>query len=95
MGRTVLSFTQVIHREKESWSKFRRALRREDQGVFDVLFEKAKLHTAAGAYLSRPSPMEVMFLSMLLEHQKALDRLEAEVRRLETRLEELTNESAR
>ena len=47
MGRTVLSFTQELSREEESWKGFRRALRRVDRELFDELFAAARYHTAA------------------------------------------------
>ena len=72
MGRTVLPFSQVLEREYEEWKKFRRALRKEDQEAFDRLFDRAKLHVHAAAYASHPWPMESIFLSICLEHEKLL-----------------------
>jgi len=72
MGRTVLPFSQVLAREYEEWKKFRRALRKEDQEAFDRLFDRAKLHVHAAAYASHPWPMESIFLSICLEHEKLL-----------------------
>jgi hypothetical protein len=83
MGRTVIPYTQIVDEERRRWQKFRRALRREDQPHFDRLFELARLHTQAGVYASQPWPMEVILMSMLLEHQKALAALEERLRRLE------------
>jgi hypothetical protein len=77
MGRTVLPFNQVLEQEFASWAKFRRALRKEDQEAFDALFGAAKYHVAAASYASRLNPLEAIFLSILLEHQKALDDLKA------------------
>ena len=65
-------------------AEFRRALRREDQSHLDRrLFESARLHLQAGVYASNPWPMESVFLSMLLEHQKALSALQLRLQRLE------------
>ncbi len=72
MGRTVLPYSQVLEREYQDWKKFRRGLRREDQLVLDRLFDLARLHTQAGAYASRPWPMETILISILLEQEKAL-----------------------
>ncbi len=47
MGRTIAPFSQVLENEFAGWSKFRRALRREDQEAFDGLFAAAKYHCAA------------------------------------------------
>ena len=77
MGRTVLPFNQVLEQEFRSWAKFRRALRKEDQEAFDALFGAAKYHVAAASYASQLNPLEAIFLSILLEHQKALDALKA------------------
>ena len=41
MGRTVPTFTMVLQQEIDSWGKFRRGLRREDQEALDELFRAA------------------------------------------------------
>jgi hypothetical protein len=86
MGRTVLPYSQVWEEERQRWQKFRRALRREDQVHLDRLFELARLHLQAGVYASQPWPLESLFLSMLLEHQKALKALEKCLRLLEAQI---------
>lgn len=83
MGRTVAPFSQVLEAELESWSKFRRALRREDQEAFDRLFAAAKYHLAAMVYASRLTPLEAILMGILVEHQKALAQLKARVQELE------------
>ncbi len=83
MGRTVLPYSHVWEEERQRWLKFRRALRREDQAHFDRLFELARLHLQAGVYASNPWPLEVLLLSMLREHEKALSALEERLRSLE------------
>lgn len=75
MGRTLTTFTQLVQREIAAWRRYRRALRAEDQQALDDLFAAARRHSAAGAYLARDTPFEVMLLSMLLEHQKQIHRL--------------------
>ena len=86
MGRTVLSATQVVLAEQGSWSKFRRVLRKEDQEALDALFEAARYHAAALSYASKPTPLEPVLISMLIEHQKIIQALEAKVKRLEEML---------
>ncbi|HEX7395391.1 MAG TPA: hypothetical protein VF313_10730 [Anaerolineaceae bacterium] len=81
MGRTLPSATQNFLLEEESFSRFRRALRRSDQLALDELFVAARQHLAAAAYAAHALPMEVFLLAMLLEEHK-------EVRRLRTRLEQ-------
>ncbi len=78
MGRTVITSTQLLQKiQDENWAKFRRALRHEDQKVLDDLFALAKFHTAPMAYASTPSPMEAIFVAMLLELLKRIRKLEA------------------
>jgi hypothetical protein len=86
MGRTLPTFTQLIQQEIDSWRRYRRALRREDQQAFDALFAAARHHAPAGAYLARDTPFEVMLLSMLIEQQKHVTALQQKVAALETRL---------
>jgi hypothetical protein len=86
MGRTLATFTQLVQQEIDSWSRYRRALRREDQQAFDALFAAARHHAPAGAYLAREMPFEVMLLSMLIEQQKRMVILQQKVAILETRL---------
>ncbi|MDA2917239.1 hypothetical protein MYX64_10430 [Nitrospinae bacterium AH_259_B05_G02_I21] len=83
MGRTALSATQVVLREQANWSKFRRVLRKEDQEALDELFEAARYHAAALSYASKPTPLEPILISMLVEHHKAIRALETRVKKLE------------
>lgn len=86
MGRTLPPFSQLIEHERRAWASFKRALRKADQGVFDRLFDCAKLHVQAGVYLSRPWPFEVIAMAILLEHHKLLERLLARIEEVEVRL---------
>ena len=80
MERTDLSFSQVLEQEVQEWKKFQRALRKEDQQFLDRLFEKARLHVQAGGCASRPWPFEIILISILLEHEKALVELRSKIR---------------
>lgn len=75
MGRTLVTFAQLVQQEIIAWRRYRRALRAEEQQALDELFAAARRHSAAGAYLARDTPFEVMLLSMLLEHQKQIQYL--------------------
>jgi hypothetical protein len=75
MGRTLPSVTQMFIQEQESFSRFRRALRRVDQQALDELFARARQHLAAAAYASHALPFEIFLLSMLLEEHKEVTRL--------------------
>ena len=77
MGRNNDTFTLVIDRNRETWGKFRRALRKEDQILFDEMWRAPKLHLAAGAFLANEIPLETILMSMLLEQYKKIKRLES------------------
>lgn len=76
MGRNNDTFTLAIDRQKEAWSKFRRALRKEDQILFDELWRAPKIHLAAGAFIAHELPYESIVMAMLLEQYKRISRLE-------------------
>jgi hypothetical protein len=79
MGRTVPTFRQLIEQAAERWSKFRRALRREDQEHFDRLFRSVRSYTQAATYQCSDNPMEAILLSVALDQEKRLDALERAV----------------
>ena len=83
MGRTVPTFTMVIQQEMESWGKFRRGLRREDQEALDELFRSARLQLAGSAYAARPIPFESIAMCMLLAQHRAIVHLQRRLERLE------------
>jgi hypothetical protein len=75
MGRTVMPYSHVMESERERLKPFRRALSKEDQEAFDRLFDRAKMHTSAGVYMSHPWPMETILLSICLEHGKMIEEI--------------------
>ena len=75
MGRTLPSITQAFLQEQDSFSRFRRALRRSDQLALDDLFASAHKHLAATAYASHALPFETLLMAMLLEEHKEVMRL--------------------
>lgn len=83
MGRTLPSATQLMHQEEAALSRFRRALRREDQLVFDDLFTSAQKHISAAAYAAHALPFEAFLMAMLLEEHKEVMRLRNVVKLLE------------
>ena len=82
MGRTVATMTQVVDQEAANFRQFRRALRKEDQEIFDRLFAAARHHAAPAAYQSHASPFETILLAMLLELAKAVVGLQQSVAHL-------------
>lgn len=76
MGRTVPTFRQQIEITAERWTKFRRALRREDQEYFDRLFLSIRCYVQAATYQCNDNPMEAILLSIALDQEKRLSALE-------------------
>lgn len=89
MGRTVSSITQTFLEEQAAFARFRRALRRGDQQVFDDLFASARKHLSAASYASHALPFETFLLAMLLEEHKEVLRLQRETARIRSAAAEL------
>ena len=77
MGRTIPTVNQVLEQNREQWSRFYRALRREDRELLDRLFDGAKYFTAACVYQAHETPSESIFLAMLLHLEKQIRELQA------------------
>lgn len=85
MGRTLPTYNMLILQEldKDEWKRFRRALRKDDQEIFDELFIAPKIQMQAGAYASNAKPFETMLICMLIELKKELKLLEQRIARAE------------
>jgi hypothetical protein len=72
-----------MHQEEAALARFRRALRRGDQLVFDDLFTAAQKHISAAAYAAHALPFETFLMAMLLEEHKEVMHLRKIVETLE------------
>ena len=79
MGKTVKSYRMALDREVQRWSGFARALRKEDRAAFDRLMDICRNYASAGSNATRPVLFEAMVMSILLNQQKLLNRLEKEL----------------
>ena len=77
MGRTLPTVNQVLEQNRAQWSRFYRALRKEDKELLDRLFDGAKYFTAACVYEAHVTPSESILLAMLLHLEKELAALQA------------------
>lgn len=77
MGRTNPTYRDLLRGIEDRWQPYRRALRRRDQPHFDRLFEHARTHADAAGYLNHENPLVPMLVSIVLEQEKRLSRLEA------------------
>ena len=75
MTNTQSSLKQDTLKDLESYLRFRRALRREDQRMLDNLYQKASLHFAVAQAVEHALPFEILLLLMLLEEHKEVERL--------------------
>ncbi len=89
MGRTVPSFRPAIDREIESWKPFARGLRPGDRDVFEIIADYARVHADAGSLANRALLSEVIFMSSILEHEKTIRALRAQVAALEDEVRQL------
>jgi len=83
IGRTVPSFRPALEHEIESWKDFKRALRPEEQKIFDKLMNFARIHADAGSISARPLLSEILFISFAIEQEKRIAMLERKVAELE------------
>lgn len=75
MGRTMPTSRDVLDRLEFEWRDYRRGLTREEQDLFDAMWQKARAHASAMANQSPLDPMQAVLLSILLEQQKEICRL--------------------
>lgn len=88
MGRTVPSFRPALEHEIESWKEFKRALRPNEQKIFNKLMNFARIHADAGSLSARPMLSEILFMSFSIEQEKRIEALERKIKELEEKLKE-------
>jgi hypothetical protein len=86
MGKTVESYRIALDMEIQKWSGFSRALRIEDREAFEQITDACRNHASAGSNATRPVIFESMAMSILLEQQKKIARLEKELDAIKQRL---------
>ena len=76
MGRTNTTYRDLLQAMESRWQEYRRALRYDDQGVFDRLFEYARAHADASGVQNHQFVEIPALVSMLIEQQKLIEDLE-------------------
>ncbi|WP_254820850.1 hypothetical protein [Haloglomus halophilum] len=79
MGRTNATYRDLLTGIEERWQPYRRALRHRNQPHFDRLFEHARAHADAGGYLNHDEPLFPVLVSILLEQERRIRQLEAQL----------------
>ena len=83
MGRTNPTYRDRLSALEESWSDYRRGLRRHEQQQFDQLWEAARAHADASGLQNPADPMHSVLLSICLEQQETIQALSERVDALE------------
>jgi hypothetical protein len=79
MKKPARTITDLLVYEKGALSRFRRALRRKDQLVFDELWEYVQRHLWAANLADSLLPVEFFLLTMLMEEHKEIRKLRVKV----------------
>jgi hypothetical protein len=79
MGRTNPTFRDHIRHIEGEYQAFRRALRRQDQELFDQLFGYARAHADAASYMNHSQPEVMLLFSICLRQQRELEALRQEL----------------
>lgn len=87
MGRTMPTFRRAIDSEAQRWNDMRRALGPEAQRAFDAVFQRARRHASAAGNQGALDPMDAIVMTVLVEHERELERLLTRVAFLEAEVE--------
>jgi hypothetical protein len=79
MGKTVESYRMALESEIAVWNGFARALRIEERQAFEVLMDACRGYASAASNATRPVLFEPMMMSILLNQQMSLMRLQKEL----------------
>ena len=69
------TITEILHQEEENLARFRRALRKEHQTIFDDLWIGAYKHRSAAKYAGHLLTFETFLLCMLVEEHEEVMKL--------------------
>lgn len=83
MGRTNPTYRDRLSALEQEWAPYRRGLRAREQNQFDRLFEHGREYAHAAGYLNHPDPMTPLLVSILLAHQREVEKLAERVEQLE------------
>ena len=68
-----------LNQEIEALRRYRRALRREDQPIFDQLLAHIETHRLACQQADHLLSIEALLLTLLLEQQKQINHLKGQL----------------
>lgn len=79
MGRTNPTYRDQLNAIEDEWGAYRRALRWEDQYIFDQLFVYARDHADAAGNLNHANSLAPIWMAIALEQDRRITELEARV----------------
>ena len=79
MGKTVESYRMALESEISVWNGFARALRSEERQAFEALMDACRGYASAASNATNPILFEPMMMSILLNQQICLMRLQKEL----------------
>lgn len=83
MGRTNPTYRDRLRAQEQAWSDYRRVLRRSEREHFDALWTAARAHADAAGFQNPGDPMDAILVSICLEQQQTISRLERRLAALE------------
>lgn len=70
------NYSEELEEIVDEWNTYRKALRGAERDAFDRIVNHAKVHERAGKKQDRSRAMETFFISVILEQQMEIMRLE-------------------
>ena len=89
MGRTIPSYRTALEMEIHSWKPFQEGLKPAYRQHFDNIMLYARILRDAGSLSARIFISESLFLSVLIEQQKSLEKIEKDLYRIKRRAKNL------
>jgi hypothetical protein len=65
--------------ELKEWKEFRNGLDKSDRKLFDRMYATCHLYNSASMYAANPIRIRPIFMSILLDHYRALKELESKL----------------
>ncbi len=79
MGKTVESYRMALDDEIRRWNGFAKALRAEEREAFENLMDACRSYASAGSNATNPVLFEPMAISIMLNQQMQLKKLQKEI----------------
>lgn len=77
MGRTIPTFRRMLDRLEAEWEDYADVLRKDEREAWEALWNQARRHAAASTNQAPLEPLDAVLMSLLLEHEMRLMRIEA------------------